>query len=114
MLHTGDVLFAWKGQATPIATSAAAAGFKVVDLNGPHLYLDHPSGANNLSWADLTGFWLDLGRNYTTKSRHNFLGGEVSMWMNNYCSFWECHMTYATKRAPRMCAWYGILSDVQV
>ena len=31
------------------------------------------------------------------------------MWMNNYCEFWECHMTYATKRAPRMCAWYVTL-----
>ena len=28
------------------------------------------------------------------------------MWMDNYCSYWECHMTHATPATPRMCAWY--------
>ena len=81
----------------------------MVELDGPRLYLDHPKGVGppaNLSWSALDSYWHNATEGYTDAQRANVLGAEVSMWMDNYCSYWECHMTHATPATPRMCAWY--------
>ena len=75
--------FSSKASVAPFgASNATALGFEAVESSGMYIVPNaHGVGAN---WTSL---WTDIGAGFGDEQRHKMLGGEVSFWGNDYCSW---------------------------
>ena len=68
------------------AADVAAKGFRAIESHNSFFYLNK-WGPNHFPLGQA---WQDIGENIDSADAHLLLGGEMSMWTDNYCSTTQC------------------------
>eukprot|EP00123_Amoebidium_parasiticum_P014621 comp22576_c0_seq1/m.34484 comp22576_c0_seq1/g.34484 ORF comp22576_c0_seq1/g.34484 comp22576_c0_seq1/m.34484 type:complete len:545 (-) comp22576_c0_seq1:657-2291(-) len=94
------VINSWRGAGPKNPTSQ---GYKVVESNCHRFYWDVL--ANKLD-----GVWWDIGANLTPQERKLLIGGESSMWTDNYCYVEQCG-AWGTTKTPEASSFFPPSQD---
>ncbi|XP_065197326.1 beta-hexosaminidase subunit beta-like [Sycon ciliatum] len=78
----GTVINTWKMES---ASQATAADYQAVASSLPHFYVNYVS-------TTYDKLWTDIGASVPAKQHSLLLGGEFSMWSDNYCYRLQCFM----------------------
>lgn len=69
------------------------------------MYLNHVEGPV----GNYTMYWRDIAPGVTAENRHLMLGGEISMWTDDYCDVYQCGS--AAGALPIASHFYGPSAD---
>ncbi|XP_065180820.1 beta-hexosaminidase subunit A1-like [Sycon ciliatum] len=67
------------------ASETTPQGFFTIESSGSHFYVNHAT-------LPYTNLWTDISAKVTESNLHLLLGGEFSMWSDNYCYITQCYI----------------------
>ena len=80
------VVNTWRDQNVSMATQL---GHQAIESSLPHFYLNYPTPYQKM--------WTDISAGVSKENEHLVLGGEFSMWTDNYCYIQQC----INEKAPK-------------
>ena len=102
-LPNGTIIAAWSRHR---AADVVARGTRAIESHNKFFYLNKFARPEAMANA-----WADIGAGVVTTDRHLLLGGEVSMWTDNYCDTVQCGA--GTGKPPVGAALFGPERDAE-